>query len=397
MLGVPSKPQKLPKSPLMHSSDPASLSPGSVIGILGGGQLGRMTALAAARLGYGCHVVAPEAGSPTALVAGTETVSPYEDFTALARFADSIDVATFEFENLPVESIEFLEKRVPVHPGLKSLAVAQDRLVEKKFLRSIDIPIAPFSEVNNAEMLIKALAELGTPAVLKTARLGYDGKGQVLISKDTNLDDAYRTMGALRGVLEKWIDFKMEISVIIARRTNGKSAIFDPTENQHQNHILDTSISPARISKTLTDKAKVIAEQIAAALNIVGLLAVEMFVTQDDGLLVNEIAPRPHNSGHWTQDGCATSQFELFVRAICGQPLGSTERRFDTIMTNLIGDQINSWPAVLKEANSHLHLYGKSEARKGRKMGHVNRIYPLGHLAIDATEQSPNTRKALEK
>ena len=365
----------------MNNSDLASFGPGSVIGILGGGQLGRMTALAAARLGYRCHIFAPEAGGPAAQVSDAETVSGYDDQSALARFADMIDVATYEFENVPVESVDFLLERIPVHPGPKALAAAQDRLVEKNFLRSIDIPTAPFLEANNAAALGRAVAELGPPAVLKTARLGYDGKGQVLIDGGAKIEDAYNAMGARRGVLEKWIDFKMEISVIIARRADGTTATFDPAENRHRNHILDTSIVPARIPATVADKAKSMAARIAEELDLVGLLAVEMFVTKDDGLLVNEIAPRPHNSGHWTQDGCATSQFEQFVRAVCGQPLGSTERRFDTVMTNLIGERVKSWPSVLQETDAHLHLYGKSEARDGRKMGHVNRVYPLGHLA----------------
>jgi len=340
-----------------------------------------MTALAAARLGYHCHIFAPEAGGPAAQVSDAETVASYDDSAALARFAESVDVATFEFENVPVASIESLLAQVPVFPGPKALAAAQDRLVEKNFLRGIDIPTVPFQEANDSEALRDAIANLGTPAVLKTARLGYDGKGQVLISADSDIEEAYRSMGARRGVLEKWIDFTMEISVIIARRSDGTTATFDPTENRHKNHILDTSIAPARISDDLAEKAREIAQNIANALDLVGLLAVEMFVTRDNTLLVNEIAPRPHNSGHWTQDGCATSQFEQFVRAICGQPLGSTERTADTVMTNLIGAGVNDWPVILKDNSAHLHLYGKDTARDGRKMGHVNRVYPLGSLS----------------
>lgn len=364
----------------MTNSHPASFEPGSVIGILGGGQLGRMTALAAARLGYRCHIFAPEADGPAAQVSDAKTVAEYDDEAALIRFAEAIDVATFEFENVPVASVEKLMESVPVRPGAKALAAAQDRLVEKNFLRGIDIPTVPFLEANDPDALAEAVGTLGAPAVLKTARLGYDGKGQVLITADTDIADAYRSMGARRGVLEKWIDFEMEISVIVARHADGTTACFDATENQHKNHILDTSIAPARISEGLAENARSIAQRIAEALDLVGLLAVEMFVTRDGRLLVNEIAPRPHNSGHWTQNGCATSQFEQFVRAICGQPLGSTERRADTVMTNMIGDTVNGWPAVLREANAHLHLYGKSEARDGRKMGHVNRVYPLGAL-----------------
>ena len=369
----------------MRNYDTASFAPGSVIGILGGGQLGRMTALAAAQLGYRCHIFTSDSGGPAAQVSDNETVSTYEDKSALSRFAEAIDVATFEFENVPVASIEFLLERIPVHPGPKALATAQDRLVEKNFLRDLGIPTAPYLESNDATALGLAIAELQPPAVLKTARFGYDGKGQVLISADSNIEDAYQAMGAQRGVLEKWIDFKMEISVIIARRADGTTATFDPTENRHRNQILDTSIAPAPISESVAIEAQQIATKIAEALDLVGLLAVEMFVTQDDELLVNEIAPRPHNSGHWTQNGCTTSQFEQFVRAICGQPLGSTERKADTVMTNLIGDDVDSWPTVLQEAGAYLHLYGKSEARAGRKMGHVNRTYPLGKLLADDT------------
>ncbi len=381
MTGAPSRQRESPNRPRMNKAHRTSFGPGSVIGILGGGQLGRMTALAAARLGYRCHIFAPEAGGPAAQVSDAETVAAYDDSTALARFADAVDIATFEFENVPVSSVETLLKKVPVHPGPKALAAAQDRLVEKTFLREIDIPTVPFLEANDPDALADAVDKLGAPSVLKTARLGYDGKGQVLITADSDITEAYGSMGARRGVLEKWIDFKMEISVIIARRADGKAAAFDPTENRHKNHILDTSIAPAGISDKTAENARAIAQTIAEALDLVGLLAVEMFVTHEDTLLVNEIAPRPHNSGHWTQDGCATSQFEQFVRAICGQALGSTARTADTVMTNLIGDRVNEWPDLLREPNAHLHLYGKTEARDGRKMGHVNRVYPLGALA----------------
>jgi 5-(carboxyamino)imidazole ribonucleotide synthase len=365
----------------MAERDTATFAPGSVIGILGGGQLGRMTALAAARLGYRCHIFAPKAGEPASQVSAAETVAPYDDLHALSRFADSIDVATFEFENVPVASVEHLLKSVPVRPGPKALAAAQDRLIEKNFLRGIDIPTAPFIEVNSVASLQGAIEEMSAPAVLKTARLGYDGKGQVMIQQDTKATDAFRDMGASRGVLEKWIDFRMEISVILARGVDGETAAFDPTENRHKNHILDTSIAPARIPGNVAAQARALAERIASALDLVGLLAVELFVTREDTLLVNEIAPRPHNSGHWTMNACQTCQFEQFVRAICGQPLGSAERYADAVMTNLIGERVKNWEATLREPDMHLHLYGKSEARAGRKMGHVNRVYAVGSLA----------------
>lgn len=364
----------------MNNLGSASFGPGSVIGILGGGQLGRMTALAAARLGYRCHIFAPEEDGPAAQVSAGQTIADYDDDAALDRFAEAVDVATFEFENVPVESVERLMGKIPVNPGPKALAAAQDRLVEKTFLSGIGVPIAPFREALSAEELHCAVSDLGAPAVLKTARLGYDGKGQVLISEGSDLAEAYRAMGARRGVLEKWIDFQREVSVIVARRADGETTTFEVTENRHKNHILDISFAPAQISQSLAEEARRIAMAIAEALELVGLLAVEMFVTQEDSILVNEIAPRPHNSGHWTMNGCATSQFEQFVRAICGQPLGPTERVADTVMKNLIGDEVESWPDVLQESNAHLHLYGKDEARLGRKMGHVNRLYLLGGL-----------------
>ncbi|NKB57246.1 MAG: 5-(carboxyamino)imidazole ribonucleotide synthase [Alphaproteobacteria bacterium] len=368
----------------MADPEAIAIAPGGVIGILGGGQLGRMTALAAARLGYRCHIFAPEAGGPAAQVSAAETIAEYDDRNALSRFAAAIDVATFEFENVPVASVDYLLDKVPVRPGPKALAAAQDRMVEKTFLRSIGVPTVPFIEVNDVAALSRAVDDLGTPAVLKTARLGYDGKGQVLIEPGADIGCAFRQMGADRGVLEKWIDFRMEISVIIARGLDGATVTFDPAENRHKNHILDTSIAPARLSPELSMRASEIAARIASKLDLIGLLAVELFVTREDTLLVNEIAPRPHNSGHWSMNACRTCQFEQFVRAICGQPLGSTVRYADAVMTNLIGNRVNDWPLTLKEPNAHLHLYGKNEAREGRKMGHINRTYPLGSLAEES-------------
>ena len=383
MRGAPNKRPESPNHPPMAEYSRDTISPGNVIGILGGGQLGRMTALAAARLGYRCHIFAPEGGGPAAQVSASETIAAYDDLAALDRFAATIDVATFEFENVPVASVEHLLQSVPVRPGAKSLAAAQDRLVEKNFLRGIGIPTVPFQEVRNGAALAASLQELGAPAVLKTAQLGYDGKGQVLVRLDSDPDETFQQMGADRGVLEKWIDFRMEISVIVARGLDGKMVAFDPAENRHANHILDQSIAPARISTKIATEARGLAEKIATALDLFGLLAVEMFVTQEDTILINEIAPRPHNSGHWTMDACRSCQFEQFVRAICGQPLGSPDRYADAVMTNLIGDQVNGWPTILGDPDLHLHLYGKDKARAGRKMGHVNRTYPLGAVADD--------------
>ncbi len=350
--------------------------PGSTIGIIGGGQLGRMTAIAAANLGYRCHIFCPEERCPASKVAAEFTCAEYTDHEALARFADSVDVVTFEFENIPHESVQLLTEHVLVRPNWDVLKISQDRLIEKDFLNKNGIATASYKRATSADELKAAVAEIGVPSILKTVRLGYDGKGQVKISSDTDLNQAWVEMGSDLGILEGFVSFDREISVIVARSASGECRAFEPVHNVHTNHILDTTTVPAGLSPQVNMKAIAMAEQVAAALDIVGLLAVEMFVTGDQKLLVNEIAPRPHNSGHWTMDGCVTSQFEQFVRAICGLPLGSTDRLHDTIMTNLLGDDVSAWKEILAEPNAHLHLYGKREARPGRKMGHVNRLFP---------------------
>lgn len=352
----------------------APLPPGGTIGILGGGQLGRMTALAAAALGYRCHIYAPDAGSPAAQVSAAATVAPYDDRGALEAFAASVDVVTFEFENIPHESIRLLEERRPVRPGWQALQVSQDRLVEKDFLRRIGVPTTDYRPVSALQELAGAVAALGGEGVLKTTRLGYDGKGQVRIVPGTDLDSAWQTMGGSVGILEAFVDFDCEVSVIVARSADGSESAYVPVENRHRDHILHTTIAPAGVPAEVAEEADRVARRVAGALEIVGLLAVEMFVTRDGRVLVNELAPRPHNSGHWTMDACVTGQFEQFVRAVCGLPLGSTERRCDATMTNLLGSEVDLWPEILREPNAKLHLYGKTEARPGRKMGHVNRL-----------------------
>lgn len=352
------------------------IAPGATIGILGGGQLGRMTALAAAALGYKSHVYCPDPASPAKHVTAFATTAPYADERALARFAEAVDVITFEFENVPAEAVEFLARLKPVRPGASVLKVTQDRLHEKDFLRSIDIGTADYREVTGPASLARAMHDLGLPAVLKSTRYGYDGKGQVKIAAGTDPAAAWTEMAGESGILESFVDFACEISVIVARGPNGGSAIYPPVENQHRNHILDTTIAPARIEAAVTMRAEAMARHIADKLDVVGLLAVEMFVTQDGRVLVNEMAPRPHNSGHWTLDACATSQFEQLVRAICGLPLGSPERHSDAVMKNLIGADVEKWPALLTEPHARLHLYGKETARPGRKMGHVTRLSP---------------------
>ncbi|HLI13535.1 MAG TPA: 5-(carboxyamino)imidazole ribonucleotide synthase [Alphaproteobacteria bacterium] len=352
------------------------LPPGSRIGILGGGQLGRMTALAAARLGYRCHVFCPGEDEPALQVVPARTIAPYDDPAALDRFAAAIDVATFEFENIPAASVERLQGRVPVRPGWRALHLTQNRLREKDFLRSIGVGTADYREVTDSAALARAVGEIGRPAILKSAMFGYDGKGQVAIRPETDLDEAWHAMGAALGILESFVDFAAEISVIVARGLDGGIAAYDPVENRHVNHILDTTTAPARIEARLLAEAATMARHIAESLELVGLVAVEMFVTKEERLLVNELAPRPHNSGHWTIDACATSQFEQLVRAICGLPLGATERHADAVMTNLIGDAVNDWHKFLAEPGARLHLYGKAQARPGRKMGHVTRLSP---------------------
>jgi 5-(carboxyamino)imidazole ribonucleotide synthase len=355
-----------------------SLAPGAVIGIVGGGQLGRMIALAAARLGYRCHILAPEQDSPAAQVTNLATVAPYEDVAALARFAAAVDVVTMEFENLPVDALAALAQARPVHPAPSVLAICQDRRKEKGFLSGIGVPTAPYAIVEGADSLDRALAELGWPAILKTARLGYDGKGQVKIDADAGLDDARATAAAAPCVLEGWIDFEREISVITARGRDGAQVSYVPVENRHRDQVLVQTIAPAPIPADLAGQAQALAERIAAELGLVGLLAVEMFVTRDRRLLVNELAPRPHNSGHWTIDACAVSQFEQLVRAICGLPLGDPGQFADAVMENLLGAEVERWRAILAEPGARLHLYGKGVIRPGRKLGHVTRLARFG-------------------
>ena len=308
------------------------IAPGATIGIIGGGQLGRMSALAAARMGYRVHIFSPEPDSPASQVAAATTLAAYEDGAALDAFARSIDVATFEFENIPAETVERLAAVVPVHPGAEVLRITQDRLREKDFLRSIQIETTNYREVSGPASLQRAMRDLGQGAVLKTVRMGYDGKGQLRVGPDTDPEEAWRRLGTDVAILEQFVDFKLELSVIVARNGLGGWATYAPMENQHSNHILDTTIVPARLSPDTAMRAEAMARHVAEKLGLIGVLAVEMFLTQDGTLLVNELAPRPHNSGHWTIDASVTSQFEQLVRAICGLPLGSTECHADAVM-----------------------------------------------------------------
>ena len=352
------------------------LAPGATIGILGGGQLGRMTALAAARLGYRCHIFADEGDSPAAQVCGAATVAEFSDREALERFAGAIDIATFEFENIPAAAVQRVAALKPVLPRPEILEIAQDRLREKDFLRTIGIQTTAYREISDPTVLLRAMRDLGYPAVLKTVRLGYDGKGQVTLTPEITVEEAWQRMGGEIGILESFVDFACEISVIVARGANGAWAAYPPVENQHVNHVLDTTIAPARIPAETAMRSEEIARHVAEKLDLVGVLAVEMFATQAGELLVNEIAPRPHNSGHWTIDACCTSQFEQLVRAICGLPLGSVEHHSDALMRNLLGSDVANWRDALNDPLAKLHLYGKTEIQPGRKMGHITRLVP---------------------
>jgi len=350
-----------------------SLPPGSTIGILGGGQLGRMLSVAASRLGLRTHIFDPTSNPPAADVAHGVTTAAYDDATALAAFAASVDVITFEFENIPTAALDLLEKLKPIRPNRAALATSQDRLAEKAFLRGLGLQTAPFAAVTTAADLDEALDAIGTPSILKTTRLGYDGKGQVRLTSPADTATALAAMKGAACVLEGFIDFTLEVSVIAARALDGAVAAYDPGENVHRAGILHTTTVPARMTPAQRSDAVLIAARILTALDYVGVIGVELFVTPG-GLIVNEIAPRVHNSGHWTQNGCAVDQFEQHIRAIAGWPLGDGGRHADVRMENLIGSDILRVPDLAKQLDTALHLYGKPEARPGRKMGHVNRI-----------------------
>ena len=354
-------------------SDATPLPQGSTIGILGGGQLGRMLALAAARLGMKTHIYCPDPDSPAFEVTPHKTVAAYDDEVALAAFAAAVDVVTYEFENVPAQTAQFLSHLKPLRPGANALAIAQDRLAEKAFLSINRIPVASFAAITDLDRLEAELEEIGIPAVLKTTRLGYDGKGQRIVGNMEEAALAFEVLSPHPLVLEGFIAFDKEISVVVARNGAGAIAAFDPAENLHRDHILKTSTVPADITRKTARKAVEIATAIVAALDYVGVLGVEFFVLPGGKLLVNEIAPRVHNSGHWTEAVCITDQFEQHIRAVLNWPLGDPTRLADVVMENLIGDEIGAIPGRL-EAGIRPHAYGKAEARRGRKMGHINRV-----------------------
>lgn len=360
------------------------LPPNATIGLVGGGQLGRMSALAAARLGYRCHILTSEHDSPAAQVAHAVTVGDYGDPVALRAFAGAVDVISFEFENVSAEGLDLLASIRPVRPAPSVLRISQDRIDEKTFLNNAGVATAPWAAVGSRAELDAAVGRLGLPSVLKTTRLGYDGKGQAVLREPGDLDAAWERLDPKPLALEGFIDFAQEISVVAARGADGALAAFDTVENRHRDHILDMTLAPARIPREADMAAQAIAARVAHALDLVGLLAVEMFVDAAGKVLVNEIAPRPHNSGHWTIDACGASQFELHVRAVAGLPLARTARHSDAVMKNLIGPEgLSQWPRALAATGLVPHLYGKDQALPGRKIGHVTRLFPRGALPGD--------------
>jgi 5-(carboxyamino)imidazole ribonucleotide synthase len=357
------------------------LPPNATIGLVGGGQLGRMSALAAARLGYRCHILTREKDSPASQVSAATTISDYHEPEGLRHFADAVDVISFEFENVSAEGLELLASLKPVRPSPDVLRISQDRIQEKTFLNRAGVPTAPWAPVVDLETLEAATGRIGLPAVLKTTRLGYDGKGQALLRQTGDAATAFADLSPKPLILEEFIDFACEISVVAARGEDGAYAAFDTVENSHRNHILNLTLAPARIPPAVDAEAQIIARRVAEALDLVGLIAVEMFVDRNGGVLVNEIAPRPHNSGHWTIDACPASQFELHIRAIAGLPLPPAVRHSDAVMKNLVGpEEAALWWDILAAPGLIPHLYGKAEARPGRKMGHVTRLFPRGSL-----------------
>lgn len=355
------------------------LPPGSTIGILGGGQLGRMLALAAARLGLRCHIYSDTTG-PAFDVAAATTVGPFEDLDAVAAFARKVDVVTYEFENVPRATAEAAARICPVRPGVRALEVSQDRLIEKQFIAALGVPVAPFAAVDDEAALASAASVLGFPSILKTRRLGYDGKGQVRLTCASDCVGALGRIGHAPAVLEGFVQFLFEVSVIVVRGGDGDTRFYDIPLNTHRDGILHTSAVPAPLPTRAKARAVEIASRIAQKLDYVGVLAVEMFYLGEaaaEPVVVNEMAPRVHNSGHWTIDACLVSQFENHIRSVAGWPLGPTARHSDAVMTNLVGSDVATWLELAGAPSLGLHLYGKNEARPGRKMGHVTTLGPI--------------------
>jgi 5-(carboxyamino)imidazole ribonucleotide synthase len=386
-----------PKSAAIHAGRHSAIMPGATVGVLGTGQLGRMFAIAARRMGYRVHAFSPDRDTPTGQVADREITASYDDLDALRDFAADVQVVTFEFENVPAASVEAVAARVPVRPSGFVLHVAQHRAREKTFLAKAGLPVTPFALIDSEAELDAAVAQLGCPAVLKTASFGYDGKGQVKIAKADEARAAWDRLDRQPCVLEAFIDFEREVSIVCARGLDGAVADYGLIENTHRHHILDLSVSPASVPPAIEREAARIAHATLEALDLVGLLCVEMFLTRDGKLLINELAPRPHNSGHLTFDACVTSQFEQQLRAVCGLPLGATDRLRPAAMANLLGDVWANgephWDDALRFPDVKLHLYGKTDPRPGRKMGHLT---ALGETREAAAGIVLAARRALE-
>jgi 5-(carboxyamino)imidazole ribonucleotide synthase len=369
-----------------------SIAPGAALGVLGSGQLGRMFAIAARRLGYRVHVLSPDGDTPTGQVADVEIKAAYDDLDVIACFAQSVSVVTFEFENIPAATTNACERYAPVRPGGNVLQVTQHRLREKTFLRDAGVPVTPFAAVRSREDLTAALQQLHAPAVLKTAAWGYDGKGQRLIKSHEDAAAAWESLDTSEAILEAFIPFVCEISVVAARGLDGNFVHYGPLRNEHHRHILDVSIVPAGIDARIAAQAIEITRTVFEKLDVIGVLCVEFFLAADGQLLINELAPRPHNSGHLTIDAHVSCQFEQQVRAVCGLPLGSTELHRPAAMANLLGDVWQSgppnWPAALALDEVKLHLYGKAEPRIGRKMGHLTALASTGELAAERVRQA---------
>ena len=370
--------------------------PNSTIGVFGSGQLGRMFAVEARKMGYRVHTFSPDTDTPTGQVADFETSANYEDLNAVEKFARSVDVVTFEFENVPSKTVETAAQFVSVHPRGEILHTTQNRLREKTFLSQNGFPVAPFRHIKTLDDLYHAVAEIGVPCVLKTAGFGYDGKGQTKIKAVGEVEAAFENLHQTEAVLEGFIEFEKEVSVVAVRDSKGNFAHYGVIENEHENHILDISFAPAICSEKVYSEAVEIARSVAETLDYVGTLCVEFFLTKDEKLLINELAPRPHNSGHLTFDACVTSQFEQQLRAVCGLPLGSTEFYKPCAMANLLGDVWQSgepnWERALQFPKVKLHLYGKAEPRTGRKMGHLTAI---AEIAEEAKELVKIARSSL--
>ncbi len=359
----------------------ASLQPGAVIGIVGGGQLGRMSAMAAARLGFRSNVLTDDATGPAAQVASAVTSGAHDDPDTLRRFAEAVDVVTFEFENVSADGLELLAALRPVRPSGSILRTSQDRLAEKRSLTALGVAVAPWHAVETRPDLDNAIEALGLPLVLKTTRLGYDGKGQRLLRDAADADAAFADLAPHPLVAEALVDFACELSVMVARGLDGTVRAYDAVQNRHRHHILDLTLAPAPVAPEIAEQAQAIAVRIAEGLSLVGLLGVELFLNAEGRLLVNEIAPRPHNSGHWTLDACPVSQFEMHIRAVAGLWLPPAVRHSDAVMRNLVGpDDMALWPEILRTPGLLAHHYGKSAVRPGRKMGHVNRLFAKGGL-----------------